>query len=435
MKRFYEALILSLLISLPASSQQQAAVVRLTLREAIQLALKSNLGVQVAGTQVEEAAGTRERRQAVLLPHVSASSIANLQNRNLRAFGISLPGVPTVVGPFSNYDFRLSADQTLFDRQAYHSLKASEGQQEAAKLNYQDTRDVVVRQAAGLYLVAESAAAEVQAAESRVTTSETLMNLAQDQHAAGLATAVDVLRSQVQLQRDRQNLLVARNTYQSDLLILERYVGMRPGTPIELADRLEFRHVVIPDPDDALRRSLENRSDYHSLLSQRESLVEQRKSARARYLPKLSVSGNYGALGRNFGEMPGTGLIQGTLSVALFDRDRSGEEKELESRLKRLDAQIADLRNGIEEELRKSALDLESAEQQVNVTDAGLSLAQRELDLAKDRFRHGVTDNIEVITAQSSVQSAQDDHILALARYADARVALLRALGVTEKSY
>jgi outer membrane protein TolC len=46
-----------------------------------------------------------------------------------------------------------------------------------------------------------------------------------------------------------------------------------------------------------------------------------------------------------------------------------------------------------------------------------------------------VTDNIEVVTAQSSLASAQDDRIVALARHADARMALARALGATEQNF
>ena len=78
-------------------------------------------------------------------------------------------------------------------------------------------------------------------------------------------------------------------------------------------------------------------------------------------------------------------------------------------------------------------LDLESSENQVTVTEAALHLAERELSLAQDRFRNGVTDNIEVVTAQSSLASAQDDRIMALARHADAVMALARSLGGTEK--
>ena len=48
----------------------------------------------------------------------------------------------------------------------------------------------------------------------------------------------------------------------------------------------------------------------------------------------------------------------------------------------------------------------------MTVTEAALHLAERELSLAQDRFRNGVTDNIEVVTAQASLASAQDDRIM-----------------------
>jgi len=421
----------------PPAAPAEGDSSRLSLRQAITLALKNNLGVRIAGTQIDEAAGTQERKQSALLPHVTTESYANLQNRNLRAFGFGFAGVPIplVVGPFSNYDFRFYADQTLVDLQAYHTLQASKRSQDATKLTYQDTRDQVIRQAAGYYLDAQASASEVEAAEARVSTSQALEKLAQDQHAAGLATGIDVLRAQVQLRRDQQSLLVARQAYQTALLVLQRFIGVRPGAPIELADKLGFRGLAPPEIEQARQTALEARSDYRSLRVQRESLVEQQKAARARYLPKLGVSGNYGGLGRNLGELPGTGLIQGTLSFTVFDRDRNGEQKQLASQVQRVDAQISDLERGIEQDLRKAVLDLESAGQQVSVTQAGEDLARSELKLAEDRFRNGVTDNIEVITAQSSLANAQDDHILALARHADARIALARALGATEKIF
>ncbi len=187
--------------------------------------------------------------------------------------------------------------------------------------------------------------------------------------------------------------------------------------------------------DEAVHTALDARPDYRALLSQRESLLQQQKASRARYFPTLSVNGDYGALGRTFGTMPGIGEIQGTIAVTLFDRDRSGELKQLESRMERVNEQIDDLARGIEQEIRKAVLDLDSTDQQVTVTQAALDLAQQELRLAGDRFRNGLTDNIEVITAQSSLSAAQDDRIAALARHADARAALARALGATEQNY
>src|SRR5262249_21184113 len=85
---------------------QQSTPYRLTLQEAIAKGLQANLAVLVADTRVEEAEGTRMRRlSAALLPHVRGQSYASFQNRNLRAFGISFPGVPEVAGPLLNLDF------------------------------------------------------------------------------------------------------------------------------------------------------------------------------------------------------------------------------------------------------------------------------------------------------------------------------------------
>ncbi len=135
---------------------QQAAPQRLTLKDAIVLALKKNLSVRVAGAQVDELEGTRERRLAPLLPHVSGDALANRQNINLAALGFSgsaipIP-IPSVISAFNHYDFRVAASQSLIDRHAYHSWKASEKQEQAAKLSYQDARDLVIRQAAGFIL-------------------------------------------------------------------------------------------------------------------------------------------------------------------------------------------------------------------------------------------------------------------------------------------
>jgi outer membrane protein TolC len=422
-------------------AQQSSPPARLTLLEAIELGLKSNLGVLVAGTDVAEAGGTLERRRAALLPRISADHVTSYQNHNLQAMGISvhvpLPGFvfPTVVGPISNYDYRIFASQPIVDRQATHAARAGERQQDAAKLSYQDVRDQVVRQAAGLYLMAEANAAQLEAAEARVAISKTLTKLAQDQRGNGLATGLDVVRAQVQLQRDEQSLLVARNAYQTSVLNLQRYLGLQPGAPLELADRLAFHPLPAPDAQEMLRGALDARADYRSLRAQRAALVEQQKSSRARYLPRLTADGNYGALGRTYSNMPGIGTIEATVAITVFDRDRNGEQQELASRIERVDRQIADLERGIAQETQQAALDLSSAEQQVSVTEAGLALAERELELARDRFQNGLTDTVEVVTAQSSLQSAQDDRIQSLARHEDAIMELIRALGGTEKIY
>lgn len=423
------------LLTYTVSTAQERAPYRVTLRDAIQRGLQSNLSVLVAETRVQEIDGTRARRlSAALLPRIRMQSYANLQNRNLRAFGISAPGFPDVVGPFSNYDFRVSGEQNILDLQTYRNWKASERALDAGKMDYQDARDLIIRSIASLYLNAQSAAAHVEAARSRVTASNALYNLAKNKHDAGTATGVDVIRSQVQLANDKQKLLVAQNRYKQALIALARNLGMRPSTPLELAEPLRYEPLAPPQADTVLSSALQERPDYLSLASQRKVLIEQRSASHARYLPKLSVNGNYGALGRSIGSVKGTGIIQGQVDFTVFDRDRNGEAQELTSRLKRIDNQIADMRNGIEQDIQEAVLNLESATEQVAVAQEGQELAVRELDLAQDRFQSGVTNNVEVVNAQDALARAQENYILAVSSHVDAKFALARALGGTEQN-
>jgi outer membrane protein TolC len=422
-----------------APMQSSSAPQQLSLEDAIALGLRNNLGVLVAGEQIQQDEGARVRARAALLPQVSAHALANEQDINLHALGFNfnIPNVtiPSLIGPFSNFDFRAYASQAIIDRQDTHTLRASEDTKDAAKLDYQDTRDQVVRETAALYLMAQQAEAQTEAASSLVDTSTANEKLARDQHAQGLATAVDMLRAQVQLSHDRQSVLVARNNYETSLMALARYLGLAPGTPLELTDELEFHALPRPEIESALAQALQARSDYRALAVQRAAIEERQKASHARYYPTLIANGNFGAIGDKLDSMPPTFLAQATLSITLFDRDRTGEREQLDSQLRQINDQIGDMARGIEQDLRTALLNLQSAEDQVAVAEQSLDLAQKELSLAEDRFRNGLSDNIEVITAQNSVAQAQDDRIVALAQHADARMALARAMGGTEADF
>jgi outer membrane protein TolC len=318
--------------------------------------------------------------------------------------------------------------------QSYRELKASERAVDAGKMDEQDARDLIVRAIAALYLNAQSASARADAAQSRVTDSSALYKLAKDKHDAGTATGVDVLRAQVQLANDRQALLIAQNQSKQSLLELARNLGMSPATPLELAEPLNYFALRPPEMDALAPAALLARADYLSLLSQRQGLVEQQRANRARALPRLSVNGNFGEIGRSIGSAAATGALQGQIDFTLFDHDRNGEARELAGRVKFIDDQMADLRRGIDEDLRAALLNLDSATKQVSVAREGQELARRELLLAQDRFLSGTANNVEVVTAQDELARAEENYILAVTSHVDAKFALARAMGGTEKN-
>ena len=69
---------------------------------------------------------------------------------------------------------------------------------------------------------------------------------------------------------------------------------------------------------------------------------------------------------------------------------------------------------------------------QVRAADQNVTLAERELEMSRDRFRNGVADNVEVVTAQAALSNARDAQVTALAQYNAARLNLAAALGRAE---
>jgi outer membrane protein len=85
--------------------------------------------------------------------------------------------------------------------------------------------------------------------------------------------------------------------------------------------------------------------------------------------------------------------------------------------------------------VKTALLNLKSARNQVAVSTLGVQLAKEEVDQARDRFKAGVANNIEVIQAQDALARANDNEIAALYRFNQARADYARSIGQMEKVY
>jgi outer membrane protein TolC len=103
--------------------------------------------------------------------------------------------------------------------------------------------------------------------------------------------------------------------------------------------------------------------------------------------------------------------------------------------IRKLAQQKDDLRNQIALDVKTALLNLSSARSEVQVANLGVHLSKEEVDQARDRFKEGVANNIEVIQAQDALARANDNQIAALYRFNQARADLARAIGQMEKVY
>ena len=213
----------------------------LTLRDAIDRGLKTNLGLLLSGQVSETARGERLRSLSALLPQVAGEVSENVQQIDLPSHGIEfhLPGgfsTPTVVGPFHFTDARAYASFSVFDYSLRKSYRAAQESERAAQLSFKDAHDLVVQSVANAYLLVIAGSSRVQALRAQVETDQAIYDRTADQHRAGTAAAIDVLRAHVELQQEQQQLIAQNNQVAKDKLALGRVIGLPPGQQFAVAD-------------------------------------------------------------------------------------------------------------------------------------------------------------------------------------------------------
>jgi outer membrane protein TolC len=409
------------------------ASIQLSLDDAIARGLKTNLGLLTRENSSVSARVDKIRLLAELLPTVSAELSMSEEKNSLASFGFHFPGIPKLVGPFHYQDARATTEFTVYDARALKAWRSGGESLKAAELSAKDARDLVVQAVAAAYLQIIATSARVEATRSQVETSQALYERARDQHRAGTSPAIDELRAQVELKTQQQQLLSLRNQVAKDKLTLARAIGLPSGQAFEISDEAPYKPLESLSPTEVLERAYAARADYQSAQATVKAAELSYQAAASEWIPRATVSANYGAIGETFASSNGTFGVTGSIKMDIFDGGRRKADRlQASTTLKQRKEELANLQGQIDQEVRTSLLDLNSAADQVVVARDNLGLANQTLTQARDRFAAGVTDNIEVVQAQDSVSSAQQNFISAVYAHNLAKVALARAMGATE---
>jgi outer membrane protein TolC len=111
-----------------------------------------------------------------------------------------------------------------------------------------------------------------------------------------------------------------------------------------------------------------------------------------------------------------------------------GDIQQATTALRQREAEFADQRGRVEQEVRSALIELETATGQLTLAASNRDYAAETLNEARDRFNLGVTSTVEVVQAQEQVASAEADYVSSLFSLDLARLNLSRAAGEAETS-
>ena len=413
-------------------------ILRLTLRDAVTQALQYNLGSIESGQNIQIARGERLLALSQLLPQISAELSETAQKLALATLGIKkeLQNLPPVIGPFAYSSVQANISATLFSYESIQHFRSAQTAEQASKLSYQDILDSVTLIVGNAYLQVIADGSHVEAQEAQVRIAKALYDQAVDQLQAGTAPKIDVTRTEVQWHTEQYNLSVARNNFAIAKLVLGRAIGLPLGQQFELADRLPYFEINPPTVDDALRMAYESRSDFRAALDSQKAAAQALAAAKGERYPVVAMTGYYGDVGTTFGHSNGDFEFQGGVSVPIFTGGRiKGDITQAQATLRQRKSESENLRGQVDYDIRSAFLNLSAAKEQVDVATRNVALANENLARSKDRFTSGVTDSVEVVQAEQSLASANDQYIASLYDHNFAKLSLARALGVARTNY
>ena len=408
----------------------------LSLDDAIQMGLKNNLGAILQNISVKTAGGQKLQQLQALLPTITGTAQDSVSQVNLQAEGLRIPGFPAVIGPFGYTDFRASLNQAVLNVSSLQNYLAAKHNFEASKLSAKDSQDLVVLTVGNAYLLCLADAARIASLDAQVQTSKVSLDQAIQNHRNGVSPRLDELRARVDYQTQEQSLIAATDQYRKDEIALARAIGLPLDQKFKLTDQTPYAEFDAPTAETAMAEALKNRNDLKSAQQQVQAAQKSLSASHAERLPALTAEVDYGEIGVNPSNSYATLNATGKVSGPIFEEGKlRGDARIATAQLEQARAQLNNLEGQIRADVKDAILDIEASEKLVSVARSNVDLASEALKEAQDRFQAGVSDNLAVSQAQSSVAQANDQYVSSLYQLNVAKLSLARAVGVARTQY
>ena len=203
-----------------------------------------------------------------------------------------------------------------------------------------------------------------------------------------------------------------------------------------LTDPAPYSELAAQTPEEVRATAYKNRQDYQNLQNQ---AVEVQGHSQGLPQPAPAHAQLQQLLGRQHGERRGHARQlhrHGHADGADLPRGEAARRhRASRAQLDAVNAQLADLRSHIDQQVRAALLDVDATAKLVEVARSNVDLATRALSDETDRVNAGVDDNLPLVTAQATLASAQTNLVESLYHYNVSKLALARAAGVLEQQY
>jgi len=432
-----------LLASAPALWAQVPEAVTVTLAEAVQLALKRHPDVEKARAAADILKGRIREVRAQALPDVSINSSFTrwrdpslLNASGLDKFPAELRAalIPTAVNLF---DYHIAFKQPIYTAGKVGTalrLASVEAEGALAEID-RAAQDLSLEVAKAFYglLWAERYAGQVAETQRQ---KELHAEMARTRLRNGVATAVDVLRSEVNVANGAPDLVRARSAVRQARAQLNYYLARPLDFPTQPAGGFEEKPLNEDTLDALMAEARRGRPELVRLRLAERSAGVQLDLARAESRMKVDFNANYGIMSRLPSNLVSSEFTRWTAAVnftlPVFDGFRRSSlvwQATAFQRTARLE------RERVEQQVRlaleQGRDELAAAAETIRAARANVGQAEQVLAMMQNNYQYGAATTLDIVDAQTALSVARTNLLRGLHDYSVARATLRWTAGLT----
>jgi outer membrane protein TolC len=430
----------------PAEAAPQGTVaapadtLRLSLGDAVRLAMENNEDIGIARAELDRAKGRKKEATAAALPHLGfyGGYTRNILRPVIFFRDPSNDEVVQIeIGEENDYQMNISLDQVLFafgrvgqaiDAADYY-LRSNEANLEATAKDVRLAAETAYLNAVLAQEVREIAVKSLEASQRQLD--ETIRKL--DQR---VASRFDSILAAVEVKNREPAILTAENEIRLTRLELKRVIGVDRETPLVLTDSLVFE----PEEyslEEAVDEAYKMRSDIQALRFQVAMMQKIYEVRRRSNLPYLALQGNYTLQGQASGELfpdsdswaeaLGIGV---SLTFPIFDGfENRGRAEQARADVTAAEYSLQKLENLVALAITELYDQLGAERKNLESQEATVAMAEEAYRLASVRFANGLSTSLELENSQLALTTARLNQQTAIFRYMVAKRRFEYAMG------
>ena len=408
------------LISVPAMSLGQTNS-PLTLEDCIKLGLEQNQTLRINRFETDRSVSLAKSNVGIILPVVNFS----LSGSNSGFAGAS---------GTNHYGSMFTLSQNIWDGGAWwNTLKSAKVAQDAADIQYQSYEVNTVYQIKAAYYSYLSTQQLLDVYRENQTTSNYQHQLTLERFKLGAASQNDTLRTRVNIEQSRLQIINGEVELQSKARNLNIILGRDSDIPLTLANPA-WEAVDVPELD-AITDEVLGSNQQLQLLDQNKAITSYNvKIAKSGYMPSLGLSASYqngaAAVGDVFGSTTASKSAGITMSWNLFNGTRTSRGVEQGKINAKLAAENYDLsERNLRKELAQTLEQMDALNASVEISQLILTASEQDLLLAQEQYKIGSLSILDVLRITASYEDAKSNLIRTQHNLKIAEAGLLQLMG------